>query len=157
MHLKNILILALVGVLCSCHNYRKPLNTGLEGKTLPVFTLMRPDKTTFISTAELYFSTRCPYCRAQLQSIQEKIDQLKDIEFVVATDEPLQAVQIFCKENDLTHIKNLRLGIDTGRFLSNYFKTSAVPYTAFYGKNRMLKHAFLGNLYANQIKTVAQE
>lgn len=165
MKLKTLLALAITAILCSCH-YRKPLVTGLEGKPLPAFTLMRPDDGSFINTSELtggkpivlfYFSIRCPYCRAQLQSIHEKIDDLKDIDFVVATDEPLQAVRQFCKANDLTQLRNFRIAIDTGQFISSYFKTRAVPYTAIYGKNKKLKHAFLGNIYANQIEAVAQD
>lgn len=143
-----------------------PEKTGLEGKPFPEFNILLPDSTTWFNTNKIpegkpvalfYFSPYCPHCRAQTKEIIEDMDKLKDIQFYFITSYPLFALRDYWKEYELAKYPNITSGVDTARFVSDYFEVVGVPYMAIYGKDKRLNQAFMGKIYSSQLKKVAEE
>ena len=165
---KNITIPTLLAILIGisgCQNRNQPLKTGLEGNQLPAFNLLLPNGTTTINTLSdagnqsvvlFYFSPQCPYCRNQMKEIIDRISFLNNIKFYVFTSWPLKETQSFYKEYELYKYQNLVVGVDYKNFFKEHFKAQGVPYMAIYGKDKKLKHAFIGNVNTKQIKEVAE-
>lgn len=149
--------------LCACNPHR-PVKTGLEGKPLPVFSLLPGDSTETLNTANftqgnpivfILFSPYCPYCRAEIKEITEEMDKLHDIQFCLVTRFPRRMLKKFYQEYHLEKYPNVAAGVDTGNFLSTYFKVPYIPYTAIYSKNKTLNNAYIGRILVSEIKSVA--
>lgn len=163
--MKSFILLFIIAALAGCFG-SDPQKTGLEGKAMPEFSLLLTDSSTWIDSRSIptgkpialfYFSPYCPYCRDQTKEIIEDMDKLKGIQFYFVTNFSIQDLKSFSKEYRLEKYPNITSGIDTSRFVSDYFEISVVPYMAIYGKDKKLNHAFTGKIYSSQIKKVAEE
>lgn len=163
--MKQLFFVIVVACLTGCFG-AAPEKTGLEGKPLPAFNILLPDSTTWFNTGSIpagkpvvlfYLSPYCPYCRAQVKEIIEDIDRLKDIRFYLITSHPLPALKNFYAEFELSKYPNILSGVDTARFISDYFEIEGVPYLAVYGKNKTLNKTFMGKVYSSQLKKAAEE
>jgi peroxiredoxin len=152
-------------VIWGCQG-RKPVTTGREGQPLPVFNLQLMDSTSLASNAAapqnksvvlMFVSVHCPYCKAQLKSIRENMSALHNIHFIIASPESLIELNKFFDQQRLKKFRNITFGRDTAYYLSRYFKTTKVPFTAIYGKDKMLRHAYVGDIYADNIKRIAEQ
>jgi thiol-disulfide isomerase/thioredoxin len=163
--MKQISLFFIIACLTSCFG-TEPQKTGLEGKTMPDFSIMLTDSMTSINSRDipagkpivlLYLSPYCPYCKAQTKEIIDDMNKLKNINFYFITNFPLSAMKAFDNEYQLAKHPNITTGIDTGRVVSDYFEIAAVPYIAVYGKDKKLKTAFVGKTYSSQLKKAAEE
>lgn len=163
--MKQFVLLFIVTVLAGCFGV-EPQKTGLEGKPLPEFSILLSDSSTWVNTrnapsgksiALFYFSPYCPYCRDQTKEIIDDMDKLRDIQFYFVTSFRVQALKEFYNEFQLGKYTNIIAGVDTARFVSNYFEITGVPYMAIYGKDKTLNKTFLGEIYSGQLKKVADE
>lgn len=134
--------------------------TGLEGQPMPSFKLLLPDSTTYLDSKDLkvgrpivllYYSPRCPYCRAQIKNIIENIDKLGDILFCLVTNYSLKEMKQFGKTYNLNKYHNIINGQDINNSVSNYYEVQGVPYLAIYGKNKKLNQVFEGKAYTSYI------
>jgi thiol-disulfide isomerase/thioredoxin len=150
--------------LWGCYG-NEPVKTDLEGTSMPAFNLLLTDGKTNFNTSTIvpgkpvmlfYFSTHCPFCRAQIKQIKKSMTELKNMRFILATNTTLPELSGFYKEYQLGKYQNMIVGIDTAYFISKYFKTTKVPYTVFYNSKKRFEHAYLGMLYYNQIKSESQ-
>lgn len=166
--MKQLILFLAIAVLVGCFDFEDPVSekTGMEGKPLPEFSLLLTDSTTWINTRNIpsgkptvlfYFSPTCPYCRAQTEEMIEDMDKLKSIQFYFITSNPLAGLKNFCKEFKLEKYKNIISGVDTGYFVSDYFKIEGVPYTAIFNKNKKLNRSYLGKIYSSQLIKAAKE
>jgi thiol-disulfide isomerase/thioredoxin len=163
--MKSIYIWALLVIVLSACQHHKPEKTGLEGKVLPSFNLLLADSNTYFNTSTLprdkaviimLFSPYCPYCRAQIKEMTEKINKLNDVELCLATRYPIPILREFCKEYKLEKFKNVIVGTDVTDFITEYFKAPGIPYTAIYGRDKKLNNAFMGRLFVSEIKSIAE-
>lgn len=163
--MKHFILLFIISTIVGCYG-SAPEKTGLEGKQLPSFNMLLTDSVTWFNSSHtpagkqvalFYFSPYCPYCRAQTEEIIEDMDKLKNIQFYFITSYPLQALKDFCKEYKLSKYSNIMSGVDTSRFISDYFEIAGVPYMAIYGKDKKLNKTFMGKIYSSQIKNAAEE
>lgn len=163
--MKQISVLLIIACLAGCFG-ASPEKTGLEGKPLPAFNIVLTDSITGFNTnsipagkpvAIFYFTPFCPHCRAQTEEIVDDIKKLKDIQFYFVTAAPYAPVKEYYKQFQLEKYPNITMGIDTARFISEYFKPAGVPFMAIYGKDKTLNKTFLGKIYSNQLKKVAEE
>ncbi|WP_217602353.1 redoxin domain-containing protein [Chitinophaga sp. GbtcB8] len=162
--LENLLLAMVLIATYSCTN-KEAIKTGMEGKELPAFELLLADSVTHFNTANspvskpvvlFYFSPYCPYCRAQMGDIAQKMDKLKNIQFYMFTSFPFSDMKHFYEEYKVRQYPNIQMGLDLKNFFPNYFETQVVPYTAIYGKDRKLRKVFIGQVYSSQIKAVAE-
>lgn len=162
--MKLIMPLLIIALFTGCYA-RDPEETGLEGKSMPQFTLQLMDSTHFLNSASIptgkaaaifCFNPYCPYCKAQMDEIIEDMDVLKDLHFYLVSDWPLKDMRTFYKTHKLAQYPNITIGRDTAHFVAEYFEAQGVPFIAIYGKDKRLKEAYLGKVYGRQIKKAAE-
>ena len=149
----------------SCNRtYRPPVKTGFEGKSLPSFELLLSDSTTSLNTSDipngkpvvlLFFSPRCPFCRAEIGDILKNISELRSIRFYLLTNWPFRQFKGFYTYYQLSKYSNIVAGQDYKDFFLGHFKPIGVPFTMIYGKDMKLNKAFVGPVTAEQIKEVS--
>lgn len=163
--MKKVSFFIMVICLASCFGV-EPQKTGKEGMPLPEFNMLLTDSTTWINTNKIptgkpiaffYLSPYCPYCKAQTKEIIENIGKLKDIQFYFITSFRMPAFKLYYNEYKLAKYPNIVTGIDTARFLGDYFEVPGVPYIAIYGKNKKLIKTFMGKINSSQLKKVSEE
>jgi thiol-disulfide isomerase/thioredoxin len=163
--MKKLLILSLSLYLFACHNRndRPAMPTGQEGKPLPSFDVLLSDSSTRLNTADipkgkpivlLYLSPACPFCRAELSSILKNMSALSDTRFYVFTNWPFRQFKNFYKHYQLYKYKNIVAGQDYANAFATHYPLPAVPFTAFYDKNKNLDKAFIGLMPIEQIKSL---
>lgn len=155
----------IIVLLASCYS-KEPEKTGMEGKPVPGFELLLMDSTKTLNTENIvqgkpfiffFFGPNCPYSRAQMKSIVEKIDKLKDIDIYAISSESFLLTKKFSELYKLEKFKNITTGFDAKNTFANYMNLQAVPYIAIYDKNKNLKRSFLGETDIDLIRTIAIE
>lgn len=163
--MKKIILFITIATLTGCFGV-EPQKTGKEGKPMPRFSLLLMDSTTRFNSTSIpsdkpivlfYFSPYCPHCRAQTKKIIEDIDILKDIRFYFISEYPLPDVKRFYEKYQLAKYPNITVGLDSARFVMDYFEILGVPYIASYSRNKKLNKTFMGEIYNSQLKKVAEE
>lgn len=161
--MKNAFIYFVAFILVGCFG-KEPEKTGLEGKPLPSFKLFLADSTTYFDTKNIplgkpvvlfYFGPHCPYSKSQMEEIVNNMQSLRDIQFYIFTTWPFRELKQFCAKYELKKYPNIVAGVDYTNFFAAYFSAQGVPYTAIYGKNRVLRECFIGKVNSSQIKSVA--
>lgn len=159
--MKYLNIILMCVVLSGCFG-REPQKTGMEGEILPPFKLLLEDSTTYFDMksipggkpfALLYFGPYCPYSRAQLEEIINNIESLKGARFYVFTDWGLKDLKKFSSDYQLKKYPNIITGVDYENFFPKYMSASAVPFMAFYDKEKRLNKAFLGKINIGDIRS----
>jgi thiol-disulfide isomerase/thioredoxin len=158
--------MVILGIyLTGCFS-KQPEKTGHEGKPLPSFKLLLLDSTTYFDTKDIpkdkpvvlfYFGPHCPYSRAQMEEIIEDINILKDIRFYFFTTWSFAEMKAFYKHYQLNKYSNIIMGQDYMNFFVEYFEAQGVPYMAIYGKDKILRKAFIGRIFGKQIKEVTEK
>jgi thiol-disulfide isomerase/thioredoxin len=163
--MKKLLIYILVCCQICCSR-RSTIKTGLEGKLMPKFNILLIDSSTNFSSANiptgksntlLYFSPHCPYCQAEVKTIIEDINRLKEIHFYMITNSPFSELKKFNNKYKLNNYSNITIGTDPFFFFAKYFKAPGVPYLAIYGKDKKLNGVFIGLVKSKDIEAVANE
>lgn len=163
--MKQLFVLALSICLFACHNRndRSPVRTGLEGKPIPSFEVLLSDSSTRLNTADipagkpivlLYLSPQCPFCRAELTSILKNMSSLKDTRFYVFTNWPFKQFKSFYTHYQLDKYQNIVAAQDYTNAFIHHYPLPAVPFTAFYDKNKNLNKAFIGLMPIEQIQNL---
>lgn len=159
--MKCIIAFAVL-LLVSCFS-KKPDNTGMEGKTLPEFSLQMPDSTTWINTKDIstgqpavffIFSAHCPYCKSQLSKIVDNMESLKKLPIYMVTQESFPEMKTFYDINQLNKYPNIKVGRDTAGFFGDYMNVKGIPFLALYDKNKRLVRAFSGPTSTQLIKAI---
>jgi thiol-disulfide isomerase/thioredoxin len=159
--------LPFIAVLLLAGCYAKnPEKTGHEGETIPSFTLLLSDSTTYFNTKNIpkgksvvlfYFGSHCAFSQAQMKEIIEDIDKLKNLEIYAFTTDSFNDMREFGKQFSIETYPNIHLGQDYTRFFGDYFEVVGVPYIAVYGKDKTLNKAFMGKVYSSQIRKSAED
>jgi thiol-disulfide isomerase/thioredoxin len=163
--MKQLLYLVFPISLISCYS-KQPELTGKEGKPIPSFSLLLPDSTNKFETQNIptgkpsvlfYFSPYCPYCRAQMEDFIKDINDFKSINIYVFTTFPFGSMKAFYNNYNLSKYSNITCGNDGEKYFKAYYDVPGVPYIAIYGKDRMLRQAFVGKTNVRRIKEIAEE
>ena len=139
----------------------KPAAPYLRYPTIPPFTLMKVDSSTFTKnsiaknkkTLIVYFSPECDHCRHQTDSILAKIDMLKNIQILMATYQPFEEMKEFYKKYRLSRYQNISIGRDVNFFFPPFYKITNLPYLILYNEKGKLVTTFEG---ITRIDTVLQ-
>lgn len=136
------------------------VRTGMEGKPMPAFAIQLLDSTTFIHSEDLakdknlvlfYFRPTCPYCRAQMRDMLNNMERFKDKELCILTNEDLKSANSFARYFKLNRFNNVIVGRDTGSVVLRKYNIRAVPFTAYFDKNRNLKGLYAGRMGPNSL------
>ena len=159
----NKYIFILIIALVACNNKSNVIKSKLEGQLLPSFQVFLLDSTSYFTnniskqhpTVFLFFSSSCPYCKAQTVDIVDNIKDLTDINFYFIATDPIPTLLQYSKYYELNKIKNITVIQDYKNFFHNYFNTMGVPYLAVYNKKKILKQVFMGKTNVYDLKEVA--
>lgn len=147
-------------MLVGCYS-KAPNKTGFEKKPLPDFKLLLLDSISYVNTESMsigkpftvvYVGTHCPYSKAQIEEMIENIDELKKLQIYIITADPFGEMKNFAKQYQLQKYKNIVVGVDQKDAFCNYYKITGIPFTALYGKDKLLKQAFSGRVSSGVIK-----
>jgi len=162
--MKLTYLVFLLFILSSCKEKVAPVFTGREGKVMPDFKLLLTDSSTLLNSMSIpdgrpvvmiYFSPHCPYCRQEITQVIGQMAGLQDIQFYLFSTYPMREVAAFAEDLGLSSYRNVHFGLDIQHVFLRYFGATAVPYTAIYGRQKKLTHAFLGVIDAGQIRDMA--
>lgn len=163
--MKQICLVFIVAFLSGCFG-KEPQKTGKEGKSLPEFSMLLTDSTTWLHSRDIptnkpfilfIFSPYCPFCQVQTKKIIEDKDMFKNVHFYFISHYPLSSIKAYIKEFQLENQSNITVGLDSAQFVYDYFEVPAYPYIAIYGKDKKLNAAFIGKTYSRQLLEAAEK
>lgn len=143
-------ILVSVLILCSCQNHT-PEKTGLEGRSLPNFSILLADSTTYLHTENIgnkrpfalfVLSANCPYCKSQMANIVKNKKKVADLDIYIIMASTFSEIKSFSNTYKLDYLPNVKIGQDTANFFAQYLNITGVPFTALYDKNKKLIRAY---------------
>lgn len=150
----------------SCNEYTEAnISIGKEGEELPNISLLLVDSCTTIKTNDLkanksiviiYFSPDTTNNQHLINEVKGNLILMKEVQFVLVTNKPFNAMRQFAVRNGLTQIPNIIVGNDTTNNFYNYYKPSEYPYIAFYNKEHKLRGVYSGNMDIIKLVTMAR-
>lgn len=99
----------------------------------------------------MYFSPECHHCQHQMEDMIKRMNELKKIQIVLATYQPMEELLSFEKKYNLKQYSNIRAGRDTRFFIVPFFKIRNLPYLALYDKKGNLITTFEGNVKVDKL------
>jgi thioredoxin-related protein len=94
----------------------------------------------------MYFSPECHHCQHQMEDMIKRMDDLKKVQIVLATYQPMEELVSFENKYQLKQYSNVRAGRDTKFFIVPFFKIRNLPYLALYNKKGNLITTYEGNV-----------
>jgi thiol-disulfide isomerase/thioredoxin len=122
--------------------------------TIPPLKLLTIDSTTYFTSNDLkknkpvlimLFNPDCDHCKHETIEILENINQLEDVEIVMATTMPLDAMRSFYERYNLRRFDNIHVGQDRNYSLTSFYQNHLLPYLAMYDKQGKLLITFEGS------------
>jgi hypothetical protein len=162
--MKNMIYLSLLVVLVSCYS-REPVKSGIKGDPIPEFKLFLVDSSTYFNTTSLpagkpvvmfFFGPYCPYSKAQMEMIVDKMNSLQHIEFLVFTTWSFKHMKSFYQRYKINNYTNIKMGLDYENFFWKHFSIKSVPFLVIYGRDGKLREIFSGQVPINKIKKAAE-
>lgn len=94
----------------------------------------------------MFFSPGCHHCLKQLEDMFKRINDLKKIQIILTTYQPLEELIAFEKKYKLHKYPNIQSGRDTKYFMQPFYRIKNFPYLALYDKKGNLITTFEGNV-----------
>ena len=161
-----VLLVSLAAVLTSSANNIDTIPQHLKNLKLPDFKLLLPDSATNFYTEQLSakkstilisFSPECDHCKQQTKEIIQNIDQLKNVQIVMATTLPFDMMKAFHDEYKMASYKNIIMGRDVLYFFPKYFLNHYLPLIAIYNKKGELLHYFDGGVSTAELIRLSKQ
>lgn len=161
-----VLLVSLAAVLTSSANNIDTIPQHLKNLKLPDFKLLLPDSATNFYTEQLSakkstilisFSPECDHCKQQTKEIIQNIDQLKNVQIVMATTLPFDMMKAFHEEYKIASYKNIIMGRDVLYFFPKYFLNHYLPLIAIYNKKGELLHYFDGGVSTAELIRLSKQ
>jgi hypothetical protein len=161
-----VLLVSLAAVLTSSASKIDTIPQHLKNLKLPDFKLLLPDSATNFYTEQLSakkstilisFSPECDHCKQQTKEIIQNIDQLKNVQIVMATTLPFDMMKAFHEEYKIASYKNIIMGRDVLYFFPKYFLNHYLPLIAIYNKKGELLHYFDGGVSTAELIRLSKQ
>uniref|UniRef100_UPI004049C2BF peroxiredoxin family protein n=1 Tax=Flavobacterium sp. TaxID=239 RepID=UPI004049C2BF len=94
----------------------------------------------------IYFNSECDFCNHEAEMVQENIENLKDIQVVFVSYEPLEKIQLFAAKFNLLNHANIHFLSDSNATFSSTFDVNALPCLVLYDKDRNLIEKIKGQV-----------
>lgn len=94
----------------------------------------------------MLFNPDCEHCQHETEEIIKNIDQLKDVQIVMATMMPFSLMKSFYEKYGLEKYENINVGQDIKYTLPSFYQISFMPYLAMYDKKGNLLTTFEGSM-----------
>ena len=102
----------------------------------------------------MLFNPDCDHCKHETEEIIKNIDQLKNIQIVMATMMTFDAMKSFYEKYDLKRFDNIRVGKDISYMLPTFYSIRFMPYLAMYDKKGNLLTTFEGAMKIEDLVNV---
>ncbi|HKB43025.1 MAG TPA: hypothetical protein VKC90_01500 [Chitinophagaceae bacterium] len=100
----------------------------------------------------MLFNPECDHCQHETEEIINHIDQFKNVQIVMATMMPFDAMKSFYGKYELSRYKNITVGQDQSFFLIPYYRVGNLPFLAFYNKKGNLISVFEGSMLIEKVR-----
>ncbi|MGE5519672.1 MAG: TlpA family protein disulfide reductase [Candidatus Dadabacteria bacterium] len=123
--------------------------------TVPAFKITLGDSSTTYTKEDLpkkrpvllmIFNPECEHCQHETQELLKYKEELKDIEVLMVTFQPLYKMNEFVKDYHVTDLPNVVVGRDPYYLLSSFYQMHSLPYIALYDKKGNLIETAEGSL-----------
>jgi len=154
MKKKLLLFIFIVSLLKGFSQQGPDQPPYLRFPTFPPVKLLLPDNTYFTkdvlkkksAVMLIIFNPQCEHCQHETDELIKHIDELKNIQIIMATVMPFDSMMNFRKKYQLDKYKNIVVGQDIHFFLPGFYMIRNMPYLAFYNKKKELISVFEGNM-----------
>lgn len=123
--------------------------------TIPSFQLLKTDSSGYFTKGDLkknkpvlimVFNPECDHCKHETEEIIKNINELKNVQIVMATMMPFEAMKSFYEKYQLQKFDNIHVGQDTKFTLPSFYQMHFMPYLAMYDKKGNLLTTFEGSV-----------
>lgn len=173
MHKKTILIIVVVGIfgLLSYLGYNVISKTkdknqiAKQLEIIPDFEFLSIEQQPFaksdlkqgIQTIFIYFNSECDFCKHEAQSINNNLDNFKNVQFIFVSTEPIEIIKQFAEQYTLSNQPNITFLYDNLSTFSSQFDANSIPYLLIYDQNQKLIKKHKGQINAKGILRVLQQ
>jgi len=102
----------------------------------------------------MLFNPDCDHCKHETEEIIKNIDQLKDVQIVMATMMGFDAMKEFYEKYELQKFENIHVGKDIKYTLPAFYKIRFMPFLAMYDKKGNLITTFEGSMKIDELINV---
>ena len=121
----------------------------LENKVFTQENLVQNTPTLFI-----YFNSECDFCNHEAEMVQQNTTQLKDIQVVFISYEPIEKIKQFATKFKLLNHANISFLSDSKITFATTFDVKSMPCLVLYDKDNNLIEKIKGQV---KIKTVLEK
>ena len=141
-------------------NHKKQVAENI--KQMPAFSYVTLENKVFtqenlvqnIPTLFIYFNSECDFCNHEAEMVQQNIEQLKDIQVVFISYEPVEKIKQFANNYKLLNYDNIYFLSDSKISFATTFDVKSMPCLVLYDKDNNLIEKIKGQV---KIKTVLEK
>lgn len=138
-------------------NHKKQVAENI--KKMPAFSYLTLENKIFTNenleegkpTLFIYFNSECDFCNHEAEMVKENIEQLKEIEVVFISYEPIEKIKPFATKFKLLNHANIYFLSDSKISFATTFDVKSMPCLVFYDKDNNLIEKIKGQV---KIETV---
>ena len=138
-------------------NHKKQVAQNI--KKMPAFSYVTLENKEFTqenlaqnkATLFIYFNSECDFCNHEAEMVQQNIEQLKDIQVVFISYEPIERIKAFATKFKLLHYDNIYFLSDSKITFASTFDVKSMPCLVLYDKENNLIEKIKGQV---KIETV---
>ena len=151
-------LLAFIGYkVVSKINHKKPVAENI--KQMPNFSYLTLENKVFTQenlgqnnpTLFIYFNSECDFCNHEAEMVQQNIEQLKAIQVVFISYEPIEKIKQFASKFKLLNHDNIYFLCDSKITFATTFDVKSMPCLVLYDKENNLIEKIKGQV---KIETV---
>lgn len=133
----------------------------LKDPTIPGFTIQRADSSWITKndlakkpTLILYFSPDCGHCQLETEELISNLKTLGDLQIVMITSRSIEEMKEFSDKYLLQRFPSIKIGSDTNRFVTRFYKVKFTPFSAFYNKKGKLVKVYADGIDFKELATL---
>ncbi len=147
-----IVMLMLTSTISFAQQPGQPEPPYKKNPVLPALEILQPDSSTLTNadlkkqeTLIMYFSPDCDHCIKQMNEMDKRMKDLKKLQIIMVTYQPMDLLIDFIKTYKLQKYSNIKAGRDTKFLLPGFYQIKSLPYFALYDKEGKLITTFESN------------
>jgi thioredoxin-related protein len=122
---------------------------------VPSFQLLETDSVTVLTNEQLkkgkpvlivIFNPECDHCKHETEEILKHIDDLKNVQIVMATMAQYHLMKDFYINYKLNEFDNIKVGQDFRNVLISFYRAHSLPYLGMYDNKGNLITTFEGTM-----------
>ena len=133
-------------------NHKKQIAENI--KKMPAFSYVTLENKVFTNeklkqnkpTLFIYFNSECDFCNHEAEMVQQNLEQLKDIQVVFISYEPIEKIKSFAAKFKLLHHANIYFLSDSKITFATTFDVKSMPCLVLYDKENNLIEKIKGQV-----------